>query len=177
MCGLQCPDASYSADEWRRLIVLTQVGAALSLVAMLFLFFSCISLPLPMLSCPFPSSQSSWLTNRYGDKYKEEVSVHDAHERVCSNKSLCSELPAWRAPPWAWCMVPRQGHQCQHAKQLMVCRPRLALVHSFVFVCWLFFVFVLVLKLYRVLFYFLWTGTRCMVCCTLVYYVLCYCNL
>eukprot|EP00026_Physarum_polycephalum_P003258 Phypoly_transcript_03268.p1 GENE.Phypoly_transcript_03268~~Phypoly_transcript_03268.p1 ORF type:complete len:618 (+),score=53.14 Phypoly_transcript_03268:122-1975(+) len=40
MCGLQCPDSSYSVDEWQVLVKLTQAGSSLSLICMLFLLVS-----------------------------------------------------------------------------------------------------------------------------------------
>eukprot|EP00026_Physarum_polycephalum_P003730 Phypoly_transcript_03744.p1 GENE.Phypoly_transcript_03744~~Phypoly_transcript_03744.p1 ORF type:complete len:726 (+),score=31.94 Phypoly_transcript_03744:49-2226(+) len=36
-CGLQCPDSSYSMDEWRRLVLITRIGAGLSVACMSFL--------------------------------------------------------------------------------------------------------------------------------------------
>eukprot|EP00026_Physarum_polycephalum_P002509 Phypoly_transcript_02516.p1 GENE.Phypoly_transcript_02516~~Phypoly_transcript_02516.p1 ORF type:complete len:784 (+),score=67.50 Phypoly_transcript_02516:366-2717(+) len=40
LCGLKCPDASYTDQEWRKLVNLTQAGAAISLACMAFLIIS-----------------------------------------------------------------------------------------------------------------------------------------
>ena len=42
LCGLRCPDASYTNDEWRRLVNLTQAGSGISLACMAFLIVSCM---------------------------------------------------------------------------------------------------------------------------------------
>lgn len=53
LCGLACPDASYTSSEWRRLVILTQIGSSLSLICMAFLIASCMCLP-PSYSSLFP---------------------------------------------------------------------------------------------------------------------------
>jgi hypothetical protein len=74
MCGLQCPDSSYSVAEWRVLVKLTQVGSSLSLICMLFL----------LISCRYPHTPICIIvTNslfRFSNQHQTAVSIINTHK-------------------------------------------------------------------------------------------------